>query len=395
MREEFYLDNVATTPVHPEVIKVIMDTMTNIYGNPSSLHSIGIIAKSVVNTARKTIAQYINCKPNEIIFTSGACEANSLAIAGWKKVHYHGCGIVSAIEHKSVLKAFDGEFNKDEMYILPVDSNGLANLDLLEAVCKDYDNNNLDGFIVSVQAANSEIGTIQKIRQIADIVHKYHGVYHCDATQLFADRQIDVKTMGVDMLSMSGQKINTPKGIGFLYVKTDVELSPIIYGSQEKGLRGGTENVPYIAGLGKAIELLDKKLSNQDTVQMIANKTEYFATQLLKHISDCRVNGVQSLERDSRLTNNINVSFKGVEAESLLLLLNQCNIYVSSGSACNAGDTEPSIVLKEIGVPKDYIRGTIRLTISDDFTKEEIDYVVEKIADYVKRLRDLNGDTDG
>lgn len=391
MKDEFYLDNAATTPVHPEVIKTIMDVMTNVYGNPSSLHNVGMVAKNIVNTVRKNIAQYINCRPQDIIFTSGACEANSLAIAGWKKIHGSGYGITSTIEHKSVMKAFGSEFYKTERCILPVDGNGSIKLDLLESVCRDFSKDNFGGFLVSIQAANNEIGTIQRIKEIAKIVHKYNGVYHCDATQLFADRKIDVEELDVDMLSMSGQKINAPKGIGFLYVRNPLELSPIIYGSQENGLRGGTESVSYIAGLGKAIELLNERLKDSNAALSIINKSEYLASEMIKNIPHCILNGVKNFRIDRRLNNNINISFKDIEAEILLLLLNQKNIYVSSGSACNSGDATPSYVLRAIDVPDDYIRGTIRITISDEITLDEIDYIVEQIKDCVEKLREING----
>lgn len=265
MKEEFYLDNAATTFVVEEVIQSIFETMENTWGNPSSLHQKGIEAHAVVEKARKTIADYINCKPSEIIFTSGACEANSLAMAGWEKCHC-GFGLISSIEHKSLISAWKYVYGEVDRHIIPVDNNGFVDLDRLDELCHEIvDIENEGGFdlFVSIQAANSEIGTCQKIQQISKIVHKYNGIFHCDATQLFPYQRIDVKKLGIDMMSMSGQKIHAPKGIGFLYVKEGIELEPLIYGSQENNMRGGTSNVPYIVGLAKAIELLDKKFKTK------------------------------------------------------------------------------------------------------------------------------------
>lgn len=390
MKEEFYLDNAATTCVAEEVIQSVFETMENEWYNPSSLYTPAQQTKAVVEKARKTIADYINCKPSEIIFTSGACEANSLAICGWRKKN-SGYIITSNIEHKSIVSIPNID------YTIHVDEKGFFNFEELDTLINDVTEFRKDflsqfssdigidynfTFILSTQAANSEIGTIQDIKRIADIVHKYNGIFHCDATQLFPYQRIDVKKFGIDMLSMSGQKINTPKGIGFLYVKEGIELEPLIYGSQENGLRAGTENVPYIAGLAKAIELLDQKIRpiEKPHIQYVR---DYMEGKMLHSIGDCIING----SKNYRLPNNINISFKGIESESLLLMLNQHNIYVSAGSACNSGDSSPSYVLQAIKVPEDYIRGTIRITLPDDFTFDEADYVVGVIKDCVERLR--------
>lgn len=393
MKEEFYLDNAATTCVTEEVIQSIFETMENTWGNPSSLHQKGIEAHAVVEKARKTIADYINCKPSEIIFTSGACEANSLAIRGWHRKNV-GSIFTSTIEHKSIISMPDID------YKINVDKNGFLNINEFDSTISDAIDcaNNLVAqfslymdidfsykFILSVQAANSEIGTIQDIKKIAEYTHRHNGIFHCDATQLFPYQRIDVKKLGIDMMSMSGQKIHAPKGIGFLYVKEGIELEPLIYGSQEKSLRGGTSNVPYIVGLAKAIELLDKKFKHQTLEQPdIYFVRNYMQNLLCEEIDDWIINGA---DVEHRLPNNINISFKGVESESLLLILNQHNIYVSAGSACNSGDSSPSYVLQAIKVPEDYIRGTIRITLPDDFTFDEADYVVGLIKDCVERLR--------
>lgn len=389
MKEEFYLDNAATTCVAEEVIRSVFETMENEWYNPSSLYTPAQQTKAVVEKARKTIADYINCKPSEIIFTSGACEANSLGIMGWyhKK---HGEIITSNIEHKSIISIPNID------YKIHVDKNGFFNIKEFETLVDDIVEFREDimsqlgmkydfKFILSVQAANSEIGTIQDIVQISKATHKHGGIFHCDATQLFPYQRIDVKKLGIDMMSMSGQKIHAPKGIGFLYVKEGIELEPLIYGSQELQRRAGTENIPYIVGLAKAIELLDKKFKNQTLEQPdIYFVRNYMQNLLCEEIDDCIINGA---DVEHRLPNNINISFKGIESESLLLMLNQHNIYVSAGSACNSGDSSPSYVLQAIKVLEDYIRGTIRITLPDDFTFDEADYVVCVIKDCVERLR--------
>ena len=372
-----YLDNAATTKIHPEVIKTITDTMINIWGNPSSIHSKGLEAKLLLDDSRKTISQHINCKPNEIIFTSGACEANSLAICGYMDKHSHSVLITTAIEHKSI-QSLCVDRNYDICFV-NVDNKGRVDLEHLNRLCKEVYLNGYSHMLVSIQSANSEIGVIQDIGSISSIVHKYNGIFHTDATQLFPYQKLNVKELGVDMLSMSGQKINAPKGIGFLYVKDDVDLKPIIYGNQMETRRGGTENIPYIAGLSKAIELL------QYDNTYVQSMRDYLLGKFQNSGFDYLING----DLENRLPNNISISFKNIEAESLLLLLDMNNICVSSGSACDSKSIQASSVLKAIKVSDDYIHGTIRITLSDDITFDELDYVYEKIIQGVRRLRSL------
>ena len=373
-----YLDNAATTKVHPEVIKTITDTMTNIWGNPSSIHSKGLEAKSLLDNSRRTISQHINCKPNEIIFTSGACEANSLAIQGYMDRYSHSVLITTTIEHKSI-QALCVDRTYNTRYVR-VDNKGRVDLEHLSQLCKETYMNGYSHMLVSIQSANSEIGTIQDIREIAKIVHKYNGVFHTDATQLFPCQKIDIRGLDIDMLSMSGQKINAPKGIGFLYVKDDIDLKPLIYGSQMETRRGGTENIPYIAGLSKAIELL--KYENT----YVQSMRDYLLNRFQNSDLDYIVNG----NLKNRLPNNISMSFKNIEAESLLLLLDMNEICISSGSACDSKSIQVSSTLKSIGVDEYYIHGTIRITLSDDITFDELDYVYEKIIQGVGRLQSLN-----
>lgn len=388
MRREYYLDNAATTEVYSEVIDTISNVMRDVYGNPSSIHRKGNQAQEIVDKARQIIADYINCKPSEIIFTSGACEANSLAILGYMKQRWHGYSVfcTTPIEHKSIIdltKSVDYEnwFADSRFEELRIKDNGLIDIDSLIDKLVNIDNDGYTPF-VSIQGANSEIGIIQDIKKISEIVHKYNGIYHCDATQLFPYYRIDVQELGIDMLSMSGQKIHAPKGIGFLYVKEGIELEPLIYGSQEKGIRGGTENVPYIAGLAKAIELLDFKF--KVTVKPeIFHVRNYMEHQLKKKIKNCMINN----DWDCCLPNLINISFKDIDAQDLITLLDAEDIYVSVGSACNSGSTEPSYVLKAINVPDEYIMGTIRITLPDDFEYDDVDYIVSRITYYVNNLR--------
>ena len=372
-----YLDNAATTKVHPEVIKTITDTMTEVWGNPSRLQQLGQQSKVVLDNSRRTISQHINCKPNEIIFTSGACESNSLAICGYMDKHSHSVLITTTIEHKSIQSlCIDRTYNTR---FVRVDNKGRVDLEHLNQLCKETYLNGYSHMLVSIQSANSEIGVIQDIREIGKIVHKYNGVFHTDATQLFPYQKLDVQELGVDMLSMSGQKINAPKGIGFLYVKDGIDLKPLIYGSQMETRRGGTENIPYIAGLSKAIELLQYENT------YIQSMRDYLLGKFQNSGLDYIING----DLYNRLPNNISISFKNIESESLLLLLDMNEICVSSGSACDSKSVQASSVLKAIKVPDDYIHGTIRITLSDDITFDELDYAYEKIIQGVRRLQSL------
>lgn len=371
-----YLDNAATTPIHQEVIKVITDTM-QIYGNPSSIHSKGLEAKGLLNNARKSISQHICCNPNEIIFTSGACEANSLAIQGYMNKYSHSVLITTTIEHKSIQKLCAD--NNYDIRFVNVDNKGKVDLNHLEQLCKETYLNGYSHMLVSIQSANSEIGTIQDVKSISFIVHKYNGVFHTDATQLFPYQKLDMNELDIDMLSMSGQKINAPKGVGFLFVQKDIELKPLIYGSQMKMRRGGTENLPYIVGLAKAIELL-----KYDNTHLLSAR-DYLLNKFSNSGLDFIVNG----DLENRLPNNINISFKGIEAESLLLMLDLNDIYVSSGSACNSNSVEPSAVLRAINVPNEYIRSAIRITLANDITFDELDYVYETFLKCIERLNNL------
>lgn len=365
-----YLDNAATTKPKREVIDAINKCLVDDWGNPSSLYKFGIRAKDIIDECRRRVAKLIGTKPSEIIFTSGACESNSHAICGYLKSH-NAHLITTNIEHKSIMNI--AEDYKDRTTIIPVDKNGFVDVEVLENILKELDDINT---LVSIQWANNEIGTIQNMEEISTIVHRYNGVLHTDATQIIPDRKIDV--IGIDMMSFSGQKLGATKGIGVLYVKNGIEISPIIYGSQEKSRRGGTENVPYIAGLGEAIKHLEYPTSEN---------RDYFVERILSEIDDCYLVGCKYYD-NNRLKNNASICFKDVESESVLLMLDQRDICVSSGSACNSASLKPSYVLEAIGLPKDEINSVVRFTFGEN-TREEIDIAIEEVKKAINLLRKL------
>ncbi len=381
----YYLDNAATTNVSKEVLSEMNKYFEYEYGNPSSIHTMGQHAKKNIEEARECIANFIGCESSEIIFTASGSEANNLAIKGF--CFSNECEIITTgIEHKSVLESCN--FLKKHAIIknvlkVKVCELGLVDTEHLEVLCKEVSNRKSIPF-VSIQFANSEIGTVQPIKMISDIVHKYNGVLHVDAVQAFGNTSIKVKYFGIDMMSVSGHKIHAPKGIGFLYKKKDIKIEPLVNGGhQELGLRAGTENVPYIIGLAKAVTMI--KYSNWKYIRQMR---DYFIDRLNDEFPNIRINGSQIV----RLPGNINVSFKNIDGESLLILLNLHYIYVSNGSACNAGSLESSYVLKEIGVPDDYINGTIRITINEEINKEAIDYIISKIKKCLEIMESAKGE---
>lgn len=368
MTKIIYLDNAATTKPKHEVIKEIEYVLENEWGNPSSLYGIGRNAKQIVDKSRKTVADFIGAKPSEIVFTSGACESNSMAIGGYINQNYTRL-VTTTIEHKSIVNIAD---TCSTDYV-SVDENGRVDMEQLENICKS----NVNGTLYSIQFANNEIGTIQDIKAISDLVYRYGGILHTDATQMIPNSPVNVKDLGIDMMSFSGQKLGATKGIGVLYIKNGIELEPIIYGSQENSRRGGTENVPYIAGLAKAIEIIYYPTSEI---------RDYFLEKLQSELDDIYVIG----DMKQRLNNNLSICFKGIEAESLLLLLDNKEIYVSSGSACNSKSIESSYVLSAINMDKDETRSVIRFSFGEDTTKKQCDNAITEIKKIVERLHRLN-----
>lgn len=361
-----YLDTASTVKPKQAVIDAINKCLIETWGNPSSLHTLGKAAKKVVDENHKIVADFIGAKPEEIIFTSGACEANSLALCGLLNKGDYTL-ITTNIEHKSIMNlAGDYLYESDRLY---VDKDGFVDLGALDRCLKSAVYTTP---LVSIQYANNEIGTIQDIKTISGLVHYYGGILHTDATQMVPDQKIDVT--GIDMMSFSGQKLGAPKGIGVLYVRDGIELEPIIYGSQEKSLRGGTENVPYIAGLGEAIRHLEYPTGEV---------RDYFVQQVLAQIQDCYLVGAKGKHR---LKNNASICFKGISGELLLHMLNERGIYASAGSACNH---EPSHVLKAVGLSDDDIASTVRFTFGDQ-TKDDVDFVVDNLVEIVGILRKFN-----
>jgi len=382
MRNIIYLDNAATTKVDGDVLKAMLPYFTESYGNASSLHSEGQKAKKAMEEARKNIAESINAMPEEIIFTSGGTESDNLAIKGLAfaypdKKHI----IISRIEHPAVLEACN-EMQKQGYKIshIGVDKEGIVDIAELEKAIESSKSNIL---IVSIMHVNNEIGTIQPIEKIAALCRKHNVFFHTDAVQSFGKLEIDVKKQGIDMLSASAHKINGPKGIGFLYVRNGIKIKPIINGGgHEKGRRSGTENIAGIVGMAKAVELANA-IKNQKKISKIRDA---LLNKILR-IKGARLNG----SREKRIYNNINVSFDGVEGESLVMLLDKAGIAASTGSACSSNKLEPSPVLKAIGLSDMGAHGSLRITLGHENTEKEIDYAAKKINESVEKLRRLSG----
>lgn len=370
-----YLDNAATTPLIPEVKQYIIELLDQ-YVNPSSLYQSGIEVRQIIEQARKNVANFINGKYENIIFTSGGSSSNTLAIRGY--VQKHNCTILySPIAHKSIIKCVESIKN---VYPLKVNKYGQIDFDDL----KEWLDSRSGKFFVILDYANSEIGTIQDVKKIIDLVHFYNGVVYLDCTGSISQIPIDVNKLGIDMLGFSGHKIHALKGVGILYKKENIELEPLVYGSQEQGLFAGTENVLGIASLGKAIE-------SYDYSSISSNNRDYVYDYIIDNISDSYLIGAQF---EHRLPHNLYMCFKGVQGESLMILLDMNEIQVSTGSACTSGDLQPSTTLTAINMDKEDINSCIRMTFSGNETKEELDYVCSKLKECVERLRDLSKQND-
>lgn len=400
-----YLDSAATTKPDKEVIKAMMPYLETEWHNPSSLYSPAQKVRNDIDEVRMITANYINANSNEIYFTSGGSESNCWAIQGFIQNRIaHGrvpSVITTLIEHKSILSCV-ANISVDVHYV-PVDNHGFVNLELLENTLQYIAEQTDDGedILVSIQFANNEIGTIQNIQRITKIVHKYGAIFHTDAVQAFGQIHIDVEAMGIDMLSASGHKIHTPKGIGILYKKDSVRINPLIYGSQENEMRGGTENVPYIIGFGKAVELLQQKeqevvmikSSFNDICDDIMTRKDQMIEWRNKFIYElksigCNING----DLLNRLPNNINITFpQKATGEAIIYMLDMGEIYVSAGSACNSHSQSISHVLKAIGLSENEALRTIRITLSDTVPYEERDNVTKTfISEFKKQLKLLD-----
>lgn len=376
-----YADNAATTKITEPVKEAIIKAL-DIYGNPSSLYTLGGEAKTAIETARETIANCIGAKPNEIYFTSCGSESDNWAIKGAAEVMQtkdKNHIISTAFEHHAVLHPLQSLEKKGfNVTYLPVYENGIVKpRDLENAITEKTG-------LVTIMFANNEIGTIQPIRELGEICKKHKVLFHVDAVQAFGNVHIDVNELGIDMMSVSGHKIHAQKGIGFLYIRNGVRVKNFIEGgAQERGKRAGTENVPSIVGLAKAAELAVKGIDERyEYVTKLRNK---FIDGALK-IERSRLNG----DRDKRLPGNANISFEGIEGESLLLLLDMNGISASSGSACTSGSLDPSHVLLAIGLPHEVAHGSLRISINEFNTEEDIDYILEKLPPIIERLRAMS-----
>lgn len=382
MSKLIYMDNAATTAVKPEVFEKMKPYFMENYSNPSSVYSFAGEAKKAVDDARDIIAGALNAKAAEIYFTGGGSEADNWAIKATAEA-YKNKGkhiITSAIEHHAVLHTCGWlERHGYEVTYLPVDENGTVSPEKVEEAIRP------DTILISIMFANNEIGTIEPIKEIGEIAEKHGVLFHTDAVQAFGHVLIDVQEMHIDMLSASGHKFHGPKGIGFMYMRNGLKLGSFIHGgAQERSRRAGTHNVPGIVGMGEAARIAMEQLEANAVKE--TEVRDYLIARVEKEIPYIKVNG----HRENRLPNNINICFRFIEGESLLIMLDQKEICASSGSACTSGSLDPSHVLLAIGLPHEIAHGSLRLTISEDTTKEDADFVVDNLKSIVERLRSMS-----
>ena len=382
MNKLIYLDNAATTKTAPEVVQAMLPWFTENYGNPSSIYSLGTESKKAVSEAKDIIAGSLGAASNEIYFTAGGSEADNWALKAAAEA-YASKGkhiITSKIEHHAILHTCEYLEKKGcEITYVNVDENGIVKLDELEKAIRP------DTILISIMFANNEIGTVQPIKEIGEIASRHNVLFHTDAVQAYGQLPINVDECHIDMLSASGHKLNGPKGIGFLYIRKGIKIRSFIHGGQqERGRRAGTENVPGIVGMGaaakRAFSILEEKRAKETELR------DYLIEQIEKEIPYCRLNG----DRNRRLPNNVNFSFRCVEGESLLIMLDMKGICASSGSACTSGSLDPSHVLLAIGLPHEIAHGSLRLTLNEENTKEEMDTTVAAIKEIVTKLRNMS-----
>ena len=375
------MDNAATTPVSPAVLEKMLPYFSECYGNANSIHSTGLDARKALNAARKKVAAALNCNPEEVYFTSGGSESDNWALKGVafanRKKGNHI--ITSAIEHHAILHTCEWlEKQGFEITYVPVDADGLVNPADVEAAITDKT------ILVSIMAANNEIGTIEPIEEIAKIAHAHHVLFHTDAVQAIGAIPVDVRAIGCDLLSLSGHKFHGPKGVGALYIKQGTRIDNLIHGgAQERGRRASTENVADIVGMAEAIELATANIPEK------AARISALRDQLIDGLTALpyvRLNG----HRTKRLPGNVNVSVRFIEGESLLLRLDLAGVAASSGSACTSGSLDPSHVLLAIGLPHEIAHGSLRLSLSDTTTQEEVDYVLSVLPGIIEYLRDMS-----
>lgn len=382
MEKKIYLDNAATTKTRPEVVDEMLPFFTERYGNPSSVYEFASQNKKAVDETRTIIAKSLGAEASEIYFTAGGTESDNWALKATVDA-YEGKGnhiITTKIEHHGILHTCKYlEKHGCEVTYVDVDEMGIVKLDQLEKAIRP------ETILISVMYANNEIGTIQPIKEIGEIAKKHNVLFHTDAVQAYGQVEIDVNELNIDMLSASGHKLGGPKGIGFLYIRKGVKNRSLIHGgAQERQRRAGTENVPAIVGFGKAAEIAFATLEERTKKEL--ELRDYLIKRVMAEVPFVRVNG----DRTKRLPNNVNFSFQFIEGESLLIMLDMKHICASSGSACTSGSLDPSHVLLAIGLPHEIAHGSLRLTLSDETTKEEIDYTIDCIKEIVGKLRDMS-----
>ncbi|MBR3992849.1 MAG: cysteine desulfurase NifS [Anaerotignum sp.] len=382
MKTKYYFDNAATTPVREEVLQAILPYFREYYGNASSVYGIAKESKKALEKARAQVAAAIGAKPEEVYFTAGGSESDNLALRGVSEAYQKKGNhiITTKIEHHAILHTAEYlEKHGVEVTYLNVDEFGRISLEELEKAIRP------ETILISIMFANNEIGTIQPIAEIGAIAKKHGILFHTDAVQALGHVPIDVEKMNIDLLSMSGHKLGAPKGIGAIYIRKGVAVTPLIFGgAQESKRRAGTENIPGIVGMGMAAELAVKEMA--EMTEKLTAMRDKLIRGILEQIPHSRLNGHPT----ERLPGNCNISFEFIEGESLLLLLDALGIAASSGSACTSGSLDPSHVLMAIGLPHEVAHGSLRLTMDRDNTEEEIDFILEKLPAIVQRLRDMS-----
>lgn len=382
MEHKIYLDNAATTKTAREAVEAMLPFFEECFGNPSSIYSLGAKSKKAVMEAREIIAKSIDATPQEIYFTAGGSESDNWALVATAEA-YADKGkhiITSKIEHHAILHTCEYLQKRGfSVTYVDVDEDGVIKLDDLKRAIRP------DTILISVMAANNEIGTIQPIKEIGEIAKEHRILFHTDAVQAYGHIPLSVKECHIDMLSSSGHKINGPKGIGFLYIRQGVKIRSFIHGGgQERARRAGTENVPGIVGFGvaakRAFDSMEERMLKEKELR------DYLIERIGTEIPHCKLNG----HREKRLPNNVNFSFEFIEGESLLIMLDMKGICASSGSACTSGSLDPSHVLLAIGLPHEKAHGSLRLTLSEENTREEMDYVVECVKGIVEKLRSMS-----
>lgn len=382
MEKLIYLDNAATTALKPEVLEEMLPFLKENYSNPSSIYDFAQKARKAVDDARNTIAEILGAKDREIYFTSGGSEGDNWAIKGTAEaLKDKGKHIItSKIEHHAVLHTCEYlERQGYEVTYLDVDENGFVSPEAVEEAIRP------DTILISIMFANNEIGTIEPIGKIGEIASKHNILFHTDAVQAFGHIPINVDELHIDMLSASGHKFHGPKGIGFFYLRDGIKLGTLIHGgAQERSRRAGTHNVPGIVGIGAAARIAQQEM--EANIKRETEVRDYAINRILSEVPYARLNG----DKTERLPNNINVCFRFVEGESMLIMLDQKGICASSGSACTSGSLDPSHVLLAIGLPHEIAHGSLRMTLSKETTKEDMDYVVDNIKMIIERLRSMS-----